>query len=163
MSRFDKYIAEVLRNEGGYVNDSKDAGGETKFGISKRAYPEVNIKDLTIEKAKEIYRKDYWNPLYEDLTDEHLSFRLFDVGVNLGVRQAVKKLQQTMISSFSCTIKVDGDFGAKTLAECNRIGKDLYPAYVRTLSEFYTSIAERRPENKAFLRGWLTRLNRQYV
>ena len=49
---FDKIIEVVLEHEGGYVNDPDDAGGETKYGIAKRWYPSVDIKNLTKEQAK---------------------------------------------------------------------------------------------------------------
>ena len=52
---FDEIIEVVLHHEGGYVNDPKDPGGETNFGISKRAYPDVDMKTLTKEGAKDIY------------------------------------------------------------------------------------------------------------
>lgn len=58
---FEKAVAFVLRHEGGYTNDNRDPGGETKFGISKRAYPSLDIKNLTEEQAKVIYRRDYWD------------------------------------------------------------------------------------------------------
>jgi hypothetical protein len=57
---FERAVAFVLRHEGGYVNDPRDPGGETKYGISKRAYPRLDIKGLTEADAKEIYRRDYW-------------------------------------------------------------------------------------------------------
>ena len=57
---FDEIIEVVLHHEGGYVNDPKDPGGETNYGISKRAYPDVDIKNLTEDGAKDIYRRDYW-------------------------------------------------------------------------------------------------------
>ncbi|WP_425526518.1 glycosyl hydrolase 108 family protein [Xanthomonas oryzae] len=50
----------MLSHEGGYVNDPRDPGGETQWGISKRAYPELNIRALTRDQAIEIYRRDYW-------------------------------------------------------------------------------------------------------
>ena len=59
---FEEIIDHVIDHEGGYVNDPKDLGGETKYGISKRWYPEINIKDLTIDDAKNIYYEDYWVP-----------------------------------------------------------------------------------------------------
>ena len=58
---FDEIIDVVLEHEGGYVNDPTDTGGETKYGISKRAYPDEDIKELTVERAKELYKKDYWD------------------------------------------------------------------------------------------------------
>ena len=58
--RFEDCIDKVLEHEGGYVNDPNDLGGETNFGVSKKAYPDLDIKNLTRDEAKEIYRKDYW-------------------------------------------------------------------------------------------------------
>ena len=55
-----KAISATLAHEGGYVNDPADPGGETKFGISKRAYPDVDIKSLTRQEAEMIYRRVYW-------------------------------------------------------------------------------------------------------
>lgn len=46
--------------EGGYVNDPRDPGGETKYGIAKRSHPKEDIKNLTIEQAITIYNKEYW-------------------------------------------------------------------------------------------------------
>ena len=57
---FDEIIGITLHHEGGYVHDPKDLGGETNFGIAKRFYPDVDIKNLTEDEAKEIYKKDYW-------------------------------------------------------------------------------------------------------
>ena len=60
MSNFDRAFRFLIGEEGGYVNDPADPGGETKFGISKRAYPQLDIKSLTLDQAKAIYRRDYW-------------------------------------------------------------------------------------------------------
>ena len=54
---FDEIIEVVLHHEGGYVNDPKDPGGETNFGIAKRSHPDVDIKNLTKEGAKDIYKE----------------------------------------------------------------------------------------------------------
>ena len=61
MSKFDEIIEVVLEHEGGYVNDPKDPGGETNFGIAKRSHSDVDIKNLTKEGAKEIYKEVYWD------------------------------------------------------------------------------------------------------
>src|SRR4030067_2776049 len=61
MNKFDRAIDLILAEEGGYVIDPLDPGGETKYGISKRAYPEINIPSLTTEQGKAIYMGDYWN------------------------------------------------------------------------------------------------------
>ncbi len=85
-----KAIAFVLEREGGYSFLKEDPGGETNFGISKRAYPNVDIKALTIDQAKEIYKRDYWNKLNCDGKAYPLDIIMFDTGVNCGVSKAVK-------------------------------------------------------------------------
>ena len=61
ISKFDDIIDKVLGHEGGYSNDSKDLGGETNWGITKRFYPQLDIKNLTKEEPKEIYYNHYYH------------------------------------------------------------------------------------------------------
>ena len=51
MAHFERAIDKTLAWEGGYVNDPKDPGGETKYGISKRAHPDVDIKKSFTRKS----------------------------------------------------------------------------------------------------------------
>ena len=88
MSFFLQAFDIVIGEEGGYVNDPKDPGGETKYGISKREYPNLNIPELTLEQAQEIYRRDYWNALNCDSHPWEMALVLFDCGVNHGVSAA---------------------------------------------------------------------------
>lgn len=79
-----------VKEDGGYTNDPKDPGGETKWGISKRAHPELDIKNLTLEQALGIYKKDYWDcyrsrGLDLDSVDPDYAIAVFDSGVNCGV------------------------------------------------------------------------------
>lgn len=83
---FNYCVEQILKHEGGYVNDPRDPGGETNFGISKRAYPNLDIKSLTKEVAIEIYRRDYWNRI--DKTFPELNLLVFDAAVNQGVSAA---------------------------------------------------------------------------
>ena len=85
---FERCFVFVLRHEGGYVNDPRDPGGETKYGISKRAYPLLNIKNLSIEDAKMIYRKDYWDRAGCGTLEWPMCLVHFDACVNLGVSRA---------------------------------------------------------------------------
>ena len=93
MSAFDNCFEIVVGHEGGYVNDPKDPGGETKYGISKRSYPRVNIAALTLDGAKQIYRADYWDKVRGDELDPGLALITFDAAVNNGASQAVRWLQ----------------------------------------------------------------------
>jgi lysozyme family protein len=105
----------VLRHEGGYVNDPRDPGGETRFGISKRAYPDVDILRLTEDEAKAIYRRDYWDKLRPDELPQQLAICVFDCAVNMGRDKAVRLLQR------ACGVAQDGVMGGNTLAAANRL------------------------------------------
>ena len=86
---FNRAFEIVLGHEGGYSADPQDPGGETKFGISKRAYPQLDIKALTIEQARDIYFKDYWVAAgCEHVADEAMAILMFDCAVNQGVFRA---------------------------------------------------------------------------
>lgn len=86
---FERAFDLVIGHEGGYVNDPQDPGGETKFGISKRAYPMLDIKNLTIEQARELYLKDYWFAAGCDhVASDAMAMLMFDCAVNQGVTRA---------------------------------------------------------------------------
>lgn len=88
MSFFLAAVTIVVGEEGGYVNDPRDPGGETKYGISKRAYPNVDIAALTLDEAQAIYRRDYWDKLNCDGMSWELALISFDCAVNQGIGTA---------------------------------------------------------------------------
>lgn len=91
MIDFDTAFTRLLGHEGGYVNHPADPGGETNWGISKRSYPAVDIKNLTRDQAKAIYRRDFWDPLGD--APAAVKFQAFDFAVNSGINTAIRKLQ----------------------------------------------------------------------
>jgi lysozyme family protein len=93
---FDDAFDRLIDHEGGYVNNLKDPGGETKWGISKRSYPQVNIKALTRDDARLIYRKDFWNRISADSLHDGVAFQTFDFAVNSGIEVAVRYLQRAV-------------------------------------------------------------------
>lgn len=95
MSAFDAALAHVLKHEGGYVNDSHDPGGETNFGISKRFHPNEDIKNMTRERAGQIYKAEYWNQIGADHLHAPLALMAFDGAVNQGVSRMNGWLAQT--------------------------------------------------------------------
>lgn len=111
---FDFALHNVLNHEGGYVNDPRDPGGETNLGISKRAYPNVDIKNLTVSQASEIYRKDYWEPIKGDQLPPSLAIFCLDTAVNMGVQRAIMLLQE------ACGVTIDGIIGPNTLKACQK-------------------------------------------
>jgi len=99
MSDFERAFRFLIGEEGGYSADPQDPGGETKFGISKRAYPDLDIRGLTLDQAKAIYRRDYWAPLQLDARQWGPALVLFDCAVNQGVGRARALLAQVATSS----------------------------------------------------------------
>ncbi len=94
---FENIVADTIHQEGGYKNDPADPGGETKFGISKRRYPDQDIVNLTIEQAVALYYFDFWSyPGLDQLDDFPLARKLFDLGVNTGPENAIKMLQRAV-------------------------------------------------------------------
>lgn len=91
---FEAAVQHVLEVEGGYVDHPSDPGGETKYGISKRAYPNLTIATLTRAEAKRIYHRDYWRPLGVDDLDPRLALLAFDAAVNHGLSRAKRWLRE---------------------------------------------------------------------
>lgn len=88
MSFFTQAFQIVVGIEGGYVNDPRDPGGETKFGLSTRAYPNLDIAKLTLEEAKLIYQRDYWDKCGCDILSWERALCVFDMAVNQGPGEA---------------------------------------------------------------------------
>lgn len=145
---FDEAFEFVIREEGGYVDDPSDSGGETKYGISKSAFPGENIKRLTLEDAKRIYKRFYWDAVKADLLPEHIRLSVFDFGVNAGTGTAVKLLQRV------AGVEQDGRVGKQTIAAAGLITAD---DFYMARKAFYEALAKRRPKDKRFLNGWIAR------
>jgi len=151
---FNEIIEKVLEHEGGYVNDKDDLGGETKYGITKRFYPHLDIKNLTREQAKEIYYQDYWVPSKAKSLPKELRYPYFDCVVNTGQRRAVKILQQACNNKNTFEIKEDGLIGAATISACKRLEADRFISY-RIL--FYSLLISENPTQEKFWYGWYKR------
>ena len=151
---FEEIIKDVLKHEGGYVNDPHDAGGETNFGIAKRWYPNIDIKNLTKEQAKKIYHQDYWRPGKCDEVPPQLRHIYFDMCVNFGRRGAVKVLQRAANSKLRNKIDVDGGIGPATLNAIQNLSIDRIRSY-RVLR--FADIVNKKPEQERFWVGWYRR------
>lgn len=164
---FDRAFQEILGTEGGYVNDPDDRGGETKFGISKRSYPHLDIKSLTLSEAKEIYYQDYWNVPTLDLPqidDYKIQLELFDTAVNMGVGTAGRIFQKSLNllnrneKNFE-DLRVDGWIGEKTLNAYHKVNKK---TLLKVLNGYqfmhYVNIATDNPSQERFFNGWMKRV-----
>ena len=150
MDDFTRCIETILTEEGGLANHRKDPGGLTKFGISQRAYPNVNIELLTQEQAIAIYRRDYWNPIKGDILPAGLDLLVFDSAINQGSATAILLLQKAI------GVNADGEIGPVTLNNAHR-------AMPQALDSFAAERALRYEFNRneeTFGRGWYRRLLR---
>ena len=150
---FEEIIEVVLEHEGGYVNDPDDAGGETKYGIAKRWYPDVDIKNLTKEQAKKIYHTDYWRRGKCDSVPPQLRHIYFDMCVNQGKGRAVKILQQAA-NAKGAGLKVDGGLGPKTIGAMKGVELQRVRAY---RVKYYADLVTRKPDLEKFYFGWFRR------
>jgi lysozyme family protein len=155
LTSFDEIIEITLEHEGGYVHDPKDLGGETNFGIAGRFYPDVDIKNLTKEGAKDIYKKDYWDKNKVDDLPDNLKHFFFDCCVNQGRGTAVKILQRA-INAKGGNLKVDGGFGPGTKAALDKYTPELERCRMYRVKH-YMDIVTRKPEQERFLFGWYRR------
>ena len=152
---FDEIIEVVLHHEGGYVNDLKDPGGETNFGIAKRSHPDVDIKNLTKDDAKEIYKEHYWDGNKVESLPEQLRHIYFDMCVNQGKGRAVKILQRAA-NAKGADLKVDGGLGPKTLGAINDSNVELQRVRAYRV-KYYADLVTRKPDLEKFFYGWFKR------
>ena len=92
---FRECVDIIIAKEGGYVFRKDDPGGETNFGISRKAYPKEDIKNLTREKAIELYRRDYWDKLGLESLPAEARLMYFDCAVNQGPGRAKQLYDQS--------------------------------------------------------------------
>lgn len=164
MVRFEPAVARTLKHEGGLVDSPHDPGGITNFGISKKAYPDVDVANLTVEKAKEIYYDDFWKKYgYDHLRSQKLANKVFDISVNVGTKRAHERFQRAVnflnreynnLPEDVKTITEDGWIGEKTAAAANKLPwETLLYTFQVYMGQYYLSIG-----NPHFIKGWLRRL-----
>lgn len=152
MRVFDSSFDRVFGHEQGYNNDPNDPGGETKYGISKRSYPDLDIKNLSRERTKSIYFEDFWDKIDGENLPAGLAFQLFDFAVHSGVKPAIRSLQKIL------GVTVDGIMGEKTLGGINHWGSasemDLIVLLLAARIDLMTSLPNWSHAGK----GWARRI-----
>lgn len=148
---FDGAFTWILQAEGGYSDDRRDPGGETKFGISKRAYPKLDIATLTLDDARRIYRADFWMPLRCEEMRPEWALALFDAGVLHGNAQAVRLLQ------LGLGVPMDGIIGPETLDAVKRANLEAHLTAFLSWRVYHVATT---PIFNTYIRGWSRRFFR---
>jgi lysozyme family protein len=161
-TQFLNAVDMVLLHEGGYSCNPADRGGSTKFGISAREYPKLDIPNLTRDDAVRIYWRDWWLKFRFDHLPAFVSGKTFDLSVNIGGAQAVRCLQRALRSCGEL-VEEDGVVGPELVGACTRANPvALIPALRSEAAGYYRSIAalsrgSRADGDREFLEGWLNR------
>jgi lysozyme family protein len=141
---------------------TRDSGGLTRWGISQKAYPHINIPALTLANAAVLYEHNYFAPIegYK-IGVQQIASKLFDMAVNMGVREAVMLLQSalnTHVQPRTLLLKEDGRMGPQTIIATNHADTSLLLTGLVELSrEHYRHIAQVNPAEAMNLKGWLSR------
>lgn len=149
-------IKEVIKAEGGskITNDPNDPGGLTKFGISKKAYPLVDIANLTEAEAIAIYKRDYWDKVQGDLLPYKIAYALFNYAVNRGVSVAIKYAQK------AAGVIQDGKMGQGTIAAILVMGeRSFLEQFLGLAKKGYEDLVASKPALAVFLNGWKNRID----
>lgn len=159
---FDKAFETVIGHEGGFTINRADAGNwtggkvgvgkllGTKYGIAANTYPNEDIKNLTLDRAKQLYKRDFWDKAKCDQLPNGLRFHVFDVSVNSGVSRGIKTLQQAL------DVGVDGLIGNQTInAAASQDQASILIRFYSFRIAFYTSLAS----FKDFGKGWMNRVS----
>ena len=160
---FSRAVEWVISHEGGYVHHPSDPGQATKYGISQRAYPNMDIKNLTLMEAQTIYERDYWKPsLAYQIVEQRLATKYLDMCVNFGVTQGCKTLQLMLNYFLPNSCAATGVPSDATINTLNGLAKSRdVGALVGTLGAFmivrYASIVQSRPDKSVFAYGWARR------
>jgi len=159
-SNWEKSFAEMIKSEGGFVNDSRDAGGATNWGVTKTVWEAWvkhsvtvdDMKQLTQDQVKPLYKKNYWDAVHGDDLPIGLDFLVFSFGVNAGTGRSIKVLQTSLGTV------ADGSIGLNTLKKLQEAdAKELIEKFSNSKISFYKSLSTLA----TFGKGWLNRVERE--
>lgn len=158
---FDIAFERVVGHEGGFQNDPKDRGNwttgvigkgvnkGTKYGISAMSYPNEDIKNLTLERAKELYKRDFWDKNNVESFHKSVQFQMFDAAVNHGRGNAARMLQRAI------KVADDGIIGNQSLSAYKKmVENDILLRFLAERLEFMTKLST----FATYGRGWSARI-----
>lgn len=161
---FESAFTVLMEFEGYMSDDLADAGGLTKFGISQKSYPDLDIASLTMADAKAIYESDYFRRSHAHTLPPLLACNVFDTAVNMGTGRAVRFLQRAIGTT------ADGIFGSGSRRQLESAlthqgEENVVLDLLSYRAVFYAKLAARKTTQSKYLRGWMRRTYRlqQYI
>jgi lysozyme family protein len=158
---FDQAFDRLIGHEAGYSIDSRDPGNwtggrpnvgtllGTKFGIAANTYPDLDIKNLTLEQSKAIYYRDWWLKTGADQIDGAIVFQMWDFAVNAGMGTAKRALQR------AAGVADDGQIGPLTIKAVKAMPvTDILMRFNAQRLRYYTSLSTWATYGK----GWTNRV-----
>ena len=171
MASFDLAISKTLSFEGcdKYTETTGDTGGATKYGISQKSYPNLNIKSLTEAEAKAIYKRDYWDRVRgDDITSQAMAESIFDFAVNSGVKTASTLAQKAAYKASGYNPEsrqlIDGIIGPTTALALNSVDNITFLAVFSLFKIYhYADICNKKRDQSKFLLGWVNRTLHEWM
>lgn len=158
---FETGLAQVLKYEGGFVNDPRDPGGMTNLGVTRRVWEgwthkptcEADMRALKPANVSPLYRVQYWNAVSGDQLPGAIAFCVFDFAVNAGVNRAARYVQRIV------GVNEDGHIGPATLAALDKwLTKHSVAEFVKQYADTKRAFYKALPTFDRFGKGWLNRV-----
>lgn len=146
---FDEVFTRLMGHEGGYTSGEGDPGGETNWGVSKRSYPQEDIRAMTQDRAKTIFQRDFWDRISADKLPDGVAWQVADFAYNSGTEIAVRYLQRAL------GVVDDGHWGPISQAAVDLMSEsDVIMRLIAERLDFLTRLSN-WPEAG---RGWIRRM-----
>jgi lysozyme family protein len=164
MNLFEKCMDVVFAHEGGFQRHPEDSGNwvggyktgtlvGTNYGIAAKYFPDVDIRNLTKEGARQIYYKSFWLPMnLGGIQDPLAILHIFDMGVNAGKSRSIKMAQKIV------KVEQDGKVGPITTAAINDM-PGFTDRFIKARISYYKNLVKRKKAYQVFLNGWLRRVD----
>lgn len=155
---FDFMIQNEVSGDRVYLHDP-DTGERAKYGISNFAYPDLDIEALTLQEAKALYRRDYWDKnRLDEIHNQKVANAVLDMVVHHGRGIAVV---QAAINLTGASIPVDNAMGPITLTALNAIEpKRMLDALVKARQSYMRTVMQNQPVTRKYAGNWLSRAER---
>lgn len=162
MAIFKSSIFVIDKAEGrDIVNDPNDLGRLSKYGISQRAYPDLDIKNLTFDQAMEVLEKDYWNKYnIGAISNQGVANIVMLITINMSPSSAATIVQKAVNRYFrSDRLVIDGVMGSKTIEAINSCSDPIVFRDCLRLQEcqYYYDLVHKLPGQITNLHGWIGR------